>query len=74
MRRLRLNRPPLVALRLRRQAQAEEGRLLSHYQTLIELLAQLTEQQAELLKEQQLLLEEQKFLLTLLLLPNQDQD
>lgn len=67
LRRLRLNRPPLVDYRLRGQIRAEENRLLAQYQTLTDLLAQIAEQQARLLQEQHALLEEQNRLLTLLL-------
>lgn len=64
---LRLNRPALVAFRLRKQRQAEEARLLSRYQELMELLEQLNKQMSALMEEQQQLLEEQRELLRLLL-------
>jgi hypothetical protein len=67
LRRLRLNRPPLLAHRLRRLARTEEQRLLQRYRELIVLLEQLAQQQAALLKEQRELLEEQRLLLALLL-------
>lgn len=67
LRRLRLNRFPLVNHRRRQQTRTEENRLLAQYQTLVNLLTQIAEQQARLLEEQRALLEEQKFLLTLLL-------
>ena len=67
LRRLRLNRPPLVAYRLRALAQAEERQLLQQYQALVELLEQVRQQQAALLEEQRRLLEAQHLLLTLLL-------
>lgn len=38
---LRLNRPALVAFRLKKQQKAEEARLLTRYQELMELLEQL---------------------------------
>ena len=65
--RLRLNRAPLTANRLRRQAQAEERRLLARYREVIALLEQLQRQQAALLGEQRALLEEQRAVLQLLL-------
>ena len=67
LRRLRLNRPPLVAHRLRKHYQGEEQRLLARYQDLVMVLEQLQTQQAVLLEEQQTLLEEQRALLRLLL-------
>lgn len=67
IRRLRLNRPPLVAWRLRRLQQAAEARLLGRYRDLALLLAQLHREKAELLEEQRLLLAEQRDLLRLLL-------
>ncbi len=67
LRRLRLNRPPLVAYRMRRQSQEQEQRLLTRYREIIGVLGQLFQQQAELLEEQQALLEEQQALLQLLL-------
>jgi HNH endonuclease len=63
LQRLRLNRHPLVAYRLRKRHQLEEERLLSHYRDLVQLLEKanthllrLTKEQQELLKEQQCLL------------------
>lgn len=67
LRRLRLNRPPLVAYRLRRRQEIEAQRLLTHYRDLIQTIDQLLVQQSYLLEEQQRLLEEQRFLLQLLL-------
>jgi hypothetical protein len=67
LRRLRLNRPPLVAHRLRRRVQAEEARWLARYRDMVEVLKQLNRQQAALLEEQQKLLEEQRELLLRLL-------
>ena len=64
---LRLNRPALVAFRLRKQRQAEEARLLTRYQELIELFEQLNKQMSALMEEQQQLLEEQRELLRLML-------
>lgn len=67
LRRLRLNRPPLVAHRLRRQSQEEGVRLLSQYRNVLTLLEQMQRQHAELLDEHRALLEEQRALLKLLL-------
>lgn len=67
IRRLRLNRPPLVAWRARRRQQAEQIRLLERYRDLARLLAQLHREKAALLEEQQTLLAEQRALLRLLL-------
>jgi hypothetical protein len=67
LRRLRLNRPPLVAYRLRNRQQAEEIQLLTRYRDLITLLEQLNEQLAALMEEQQKLLKEQRELLRLLI-------
>lgn len=65
--RLRLNRPPLVAHRRQRQAQAEQRQLLAQYRALLGLLEQLAGQQAALLEEQRALLEQQRTLLRVLL-------
>jgi hypothetical protein len=67
IKRLRLNRPPLIAWRLRRRQQAEEIRLLTRYRSLVQLLAQLNSQLSVLMEEQRRLLEEQRELLRLLL-------
>lgn len=67
LKRLRLNRPPLVAHRLRKRQQAEENRLLTRYQGLVRLLEQLNIQLYVLMEEQRQLLEEQRELLRLLL-------
>ncbi|MBM4254701.1 MAG: HNH endonuclease [Deltaproteobacteria bacterium] len=67
LRRLRLNRPPLVALRLRRYHHSQEQRLLARYRDLVTVLEQLQTQQVTLLEEQRKLLEEQRVLLKLLL-------
>jgi hypothetical protein len=67
LKRLRLNRPPLVAHRLRKHHQGEEQRLLARYRDLVVALEQLQTQQAVLLEEQRVLLEEQRALLQLLL-------
>jgi hypothetical protein len=67
LKRLRLNRPPLVAYRLRRQMQDEELQLLTRYREVIALVEQLQRQYASLLEEHQALLDEQRALLNLLL-------
>ncbi|MBM4043943.1 MAG: HNH endonuclease [Planctomycetes bacterium] len=63
LRRLRLNRPPLVALRLHKRQEADALRLLTRYRDLTQALSQLLTQQAALMEEQQALLEEQRGLL-----------
>jgi HNH endonuclease len=67
LKRLRLNRPPLIAYRVRRRQHAEEIRLLTWYREVIQLLEHLTTQLSVLTDEQQQLLEEQRELLKLLL-------
>ena len=67
LKRLRLNRPPLVAYRLRKRQQAEEIRLLTRYREMVQLLEQLNTQLSVLMQEQRQLLEEQRELLRLLL-------
>lgn len=67
IRRLRLNRPPLIAYRLQRQAHAEDQRLLADLREMVALLEHLQQRHAALLAEQRALLEEQRTLLTLLL-------
>lgn len=67
LQRLRLNRPPLVALRVRKQRETVEHRLLARYHDLVAVLAQLHRQQVALLEEQQALLAEQRRLVQLLL-------
>jgi hypothetical protein len=67
LRRLRLNRPPLAAHRLRRQSSAEELRLLERYREVVTLLEQLHRQQAALMEEHRALLEEQRAVLRVLL-------
>jgi hypothetical protein len=67
LKRLRLNRAPLVAYRLRLHYRGEEQRLLTRYRDLMTVLEQLQAQQAALLEEQQALLKEQQALLTLML-------
>lgn len=65
--RLRLNRFPLIAYRLRRRKRREEARLLAQYEELLQLQEQLQRQVIAIAQEQQRLLEEQKRLLALLL-------
>jgi hypothetical protein len=67
LKRLRLNRSPLVAYRLRKRQQAEEIRLLTRYREMVQLLEQLNNQLSVLMEEQRQLLEEQRELLRLLL-------
>ncbi len=64
--RLRLNRPPLVAYRLRRRSQATESRLFERHHDLAAALEQLQQQQVALLEEQRAFLEDQRTLLQLL--------
>lgn len=66
LRRLRLNRPPLIAYRLQRQSQREEARTLQQYRELLTALEQLYQQQLRVLEEHQQLLKEQKTLLRML--------
>jgi len=65
--RLRLNRLPLVAHRLRKSSRAQEQRLFAQYRDVLALLEQLSQQQAALIDENRALLEEQRLLLRLLL-------
>jgi hypothetical protein len=67
VRRLRLNRPPLIAYRLRRQTRVEETRLLTELRDLVALLEGLQQRHAALLDEQRALLEEQRAILALLI-------
>lgn len=67
LQRLRLNRPPLVAYRLRKQQRERELYLLTRYRELVESLGNLQKHTATLLMEQQKLLKEQRQLLQLLL-------
>jgi len=66
LQRLRLNRPPLVAHRLRRRQSAEEQRLLTRLRDVTALLEQLYAQHAALLEENRALLQEQRRVLQLL--------
>lgn len=67
LKRLRLNRPPLVANRLRKLKNIKKIQMLKQYKDLANLFAQLTFQQGELMKEQQELLRKQYELLNLLI-------
>jgi len=67
LKRLRLNRSPLVAYRLRKRQRAEEIRLLTRYREIVQLLEQLNIRLSALMEEQRQLLEEQRELLRLLL-------
>jgi hypothetical protein len=63
LRRLRLNRPALVANRLERIQRTQERRLLDRYVEYLGILEKLYNQQRELLEEQQNLLKQQTELL-----------
>jgi len=67
VRRLRLNRPALVAHRVYKRLEAEETRLLTRYRDLVQLTERLLAEQSLLMEEQRALLEEQRELLGLLL-------
>ncbi len=67
LKRLRLNRSPLIAHRLRKRQHAEQVRLLTRYRDLVQLLEQLNTQLAALMEDQRQLLDEQRELLRLLL-------
>ena len=65
--RLRLNRPSLVAHRLRRRNQAAEMKSLAQYRKLLALLKNLKGEQAALLDEYRELLGDKRMLLRMLL-------
>lgn len=67
LQRLRLNRPQLVAYRLRKQQQQQETQLLNRYHEILRMIEQLHEQQVMLLEEHQTLLAQQQEILRLLL-------
>ncbi len=67
LRRLRLNRPPLIAHRLNKRRNMENTNQLLRYRELTRVLNQLSMQQAILLEEQRILLKEQRNLLRFLL-------
>ena len=61
--RLRLNRPLLLANRLRRRQRQEEQRLLTRLRDITQISEQLQTQKSALLEENRLLLQEQRRLL-----------
>jgi len=65
--RLRLNRSPLVAYRLRKHQQNEEMQLLMRYREIVLMLEQLHAQQVSFLEEHKALLDQQQRILRLLL-------
>jgi HNH endonuclease len=67
IRRLRLNRVPLVEYRMRRRQRTEQTRLLQRYRDLVSLLTQANGQLSDLVLEQQQLLQKQRDLLRILL-------
>lgn len=67
LKRLRLNRPPLIANRLQKLKNLNKIQLLKKYKNLANLLEQLLFQQGELMEEQQELLRKQYELLNLLI-------
>lgn len=67
LKRLRLNRPPLVAYRLRKLQQNEEAQLLLRYREIVLTLERLHQQQVSLLEEHKALLDQQQRILRLLL-------
>jgi hypothetical protein len=67
LQRLRLNRPPLVAYRSRKQQRASEQRLLADYGELVAVLGKLHQQLSGVIEEQQKLLKEHQALLMRLL-------
>jgi hypothetical protein len=67
IRRLRLNRVPLVEYRIQKRQRLEQTRLLQQYRDLISLLAQVNGHLADLVLEQQQLLQEQRDLLRIFL-------
>lgn len=66
VKRLRLNRPPLLAYRRRRQHDEQTNRVLVRYRELLELQEHLQAQVATLMEEQRSLMEDQQALLRLL--------
>ena len=67
LRRLRLNRSPLVDYRRRKQFHSEKQRLLKRYLELVHLAEQLHQQHAAFMEEHRALLEEQRTILKALL-------
>jgi hypothetical protein len=66
IRRLRLNRLPLIAYRLVNRSRTEEQQLLARYRDRLRLIEQLKQQFINLLEEQRALLEQQRTWLRLL--------
>jgi HNH endonuclease len=64
--RLRLNRPALVAHRVRRLSQIAEQGLLDRYRDLLTLLEQMQQRHTALLEDHRALLQEQRDLISLL--------
>jgi len=67
LKRLRLNRPPLIAYRQQKQQRQTEQELLKRFRELTAMLEQVNNLLADRLMEQQHLLQEQQELLNLLL-------
>jgi hypothetical protein len=65
--RVRLNRIPLIAHRLRNQQASEDQRLLEELRGVLQLQEQLQEYHATLIEEQKLLLQQQRELLVFLI-------
>lgn len=67
LRRLQLNRPALIAYRLRQHQLTEQDQLLTHYRDLLALQTQMIAQLTTVMHEQQALLAEQQIYLDRLL-------
>ena len=67
LKKLRLNRPPLIAYRQNRRQQAEETRQLNQYKELVQLAEQANQQLLVQTEEQQKLLKEQRDIINHLL-------
>jgi hypothetical protein len=65
--RLRLNRPALVAQRIRRLSQVAEQGLLERYRDVLAILEQMQQRHATLLEDHRALLQEQRELIRLLM-------
>jgi hypothetical protein len=66
IRRLRLNRSPLLSYRRRKQSESEEAKLLARYREVITSLEHLEQQYAALLADHRALLEQQRQILRML--------
>jgi len=66
IRRLRLNRSPLLSYRRRKQSESEEAKLLARYREVIVSLERMEQQYAALLADHRALLEQQRQLLRML--------